>query len=239
MGNIGIVALAEAKKGVGGKANSLAILLRAGFNVPPGFVIRPEAKLDEAYAWFDKLGAQKVAIRSSAEAEDGQKDAWAGQFDTFLNVERKNLLEKIKACRRSAKSERAKAYAKGKGLKSGGVSVVVQAMVPADISGVGFSVHPVTQNKTQMVLEAVSGLAEKLVSGTVTPDTYVINKNSLEVSEQYLSSVNPLLDKQQIKEVATELIKIERLYRLPIDIEWSIAGNDLYILQARPITTLD
>lgn len=238
MANLGIVELSQAGKNGGGKASSLATLLRAGFKVPAGFVVYPEAKLDDIEDWFDKLGATSVAVRSSALAEDGQKDAWAGQFDTYLNVTKKDLNAKIKACRDSAKNDRAKAYAKEKGLTSGGVSVIVQAMVPAEISGVAFSAHPVTQNKDQLVIEAVHGLADALVSGEVTPDTYVINKSDTRIIEQHLSGQKPILPQQQLTKLAKKVSEIEKLYGFAVDVEWSIAAGQLYILQARPITTL-
>lgn len=230
---------------VGGKAESLCRLINAGFNVPAGFVVTTASQMkktpeleEEILDFFDKLGAQKVAVRSSATAEDGANDAWAGQFDTFLNVERSGLINAVKKCWASADSERAQAYAAEKGLQTGAVGVVVQAMVPAELSGVAFSVHPVTKDTKQMVIEAVSGLAEKLVSGTHTPDTYVVNKQSLELLEQYLVGHEQLLSKTQITEVVKQVLALEKLYKFGVDVEWSIAEDELFILQCRPITTL-
>lgn len=242
-----VVDLKAAKdiKLVGGKAYSLHRLINGGFNVPAGFVVTTAAKMkmsdelkSKILAEFDKLGSQKVAVRSSAVAEDGAKDAWAGQFDTFLNVERQGLIEAVEKCWRSANSARAKAYAKDKGIESGGVAVIVQAMVPASVSGVAFSVHPVSQDRRQMVIEAVEGLAEKLVSGTHTPDTYIIDKSNFDVLESHLAGNEPILQATRIKDVADKIKEIEILFGLPVDIEWSYLNKQLFILQARPITTL-
>jgi rifampicin phosphotransferase len=237
-----IVPLSKASdtKLVGGKAAALGRLIKAGLNAPPGFVITTLAnnhKLDFVLDEFDKLGAEKVAVRSSATAEDGAKDAWAGQLDTFLNVKRSELLDKVAACFKSASSDRAKAYAEQKNINSGKVAVIVQKMVPAHISGVAFSVHPVTNDRQQMVIESVSGLGEKLVSGTVTPNTYVINKTGA-IVEKHLASQNSNLSDSQLQNLARELVKIEDLFGFPVDVEWAISSGQLFILQSRPITTL-
>jgi len=229
----------------GGKAASLARLIQAGFRVPQGFVIttgsemKMNSKLEaQILDQFDKMEAEKVAVRSSAVAEDGKNDAWAGQFDTFLNIKRHDLIKTIKKCWGSAGSERAKAYAKNKGIKSGAVAVIVQEMVPSEVAGVAFSVHPVTQNEQDVVIEAVRGLGEKLVSGTATPDTYVINKESLDIETDRAASNQPILNKTELTEITRQIVKIEELYGLPVDVEWAFAKNMLYILQSRPITTL-
>lgn len=239
MDRSGVITLAKAADValVGGKAASLGKLMRAGFNVPAGFVVINSNEA-EILAAFDKLEANLVAVRSSAVAEDSFNDAWAGQFDTFLNVSREELIDKIRAVQNSASTERAKSYAKEKDIKSGKVAVIVQKMVPADISGVAFSAHPVTSNKGQIVVEAVSGLAEKLVSGDVTPDNYVLEKASLKVTNSILTGKEALLDKNELARLGKEIINVEKLYGRPMDIEWSFANGELYILQARPITTL-
>ncbi len=236
---------ADEVKLAGGKGAALAKMIQAGFRVPDGFVITTAAEImdesltDEILAAFDKLGAKKVAVRSSAIAEDGQKDAWAGQFDTFLNVKRDGLLEAIKKCRDSAGSERALAYAKNKGLESGGVAVVVQAMVPAEVAGVAFSVHPVTNNRNQMIIEAVEGLAESLVSGALTPDAYIIDKRSFKIVDSELTKSEPIITEAMLDKLASEISKIEGLYGFPVDVEWAFSKGQLFILQSRPITTLD
>jgi rifampicin phosphotransferase len=240
-----VVGLLEATdvKLAGGKAAGLAQMVKVGFRVPDGFVITTAAKTmdkpltDEVLAAFDKLGAKKVAVRSSAVSEDGVNDAWAGQMDTFLNVDKDGLIEAIQKCWRSAGSERALAYAKQKGIKAGCVAVIVQEMINGDVSGVAFSVHPVTNDKNQMVIEAVRGLADKLVSGETTPDNYIVDREG-QLIEQTIQETSPLLDKEQLSELSETIIKLEKYFGFPVDIEWTFANNELFILQSRPITTL-
>lgn len=225
---------------VGGKAKALGKLMRAGFNVPGGFVVTTKASTDlkPVLEKFDLLRADKVAVRSSAVAEDGANDAWAGQMDTFLNVTRDKLLDKIQACFESAKSDRAQAYAKEKNINAGKVAVIVQKMVPAEISGVAFSAHPVTGSLNQIVIEAVKGLGEKLVSGTATPDTYVMDKKNQSLIEKHLPRKEQHLPEAKLQELSQVVMKIEELFGFPVDVEWAYSNGQLFILQSRPITTL-
>lgn len=232
------LARAHGSKLIGGKAVALARLINAGFKVPEGFVVLSLENEDDVLAEFDKLDARKAAVRSSAAAEDGAKDAWAGQFDTFLNITRNELIDKISSCFDSVNSERAKAYAKDKKIQAGKVAVIVQKMVPAKISGVAFSANPVSKDLDQIVIEAVKGLGEKLVSGTASPDTYVVNKKSAKIIQEHLAGNRPKLQAQQLEEIVQTVGKIERLFGFPIDVEWAYAGGQLFILQSRPITTL-
>jgi len=247
MAGLAIVPLGqvESVQLIGGKARALSQLVEARFSVPPGFVITTEVcdvmtpALQQAiFDSFDLLNTQKAAVRSSAASEDGAKDAWAGQMDTFLNVKRAGLIAAVKNCWSSASSARAKAYAKQKGLAAGPVAVVVQAMVDGDFSGVAFSVHPVRQNRNQMVIEAVPGLAEPLVSGAVTPDTYVIDKRSGRLLEDHAMGGKNLLTNRQITVVAKAVGRLEQFFGFPVDVEWTFSDDELFILQSRPITTL-
>lgn len=230
---------------VGGKASALSELIRAGFEVPAGFVISTDSGTtmtdelrNDIVKNFDALGAKFVAVRSSAVAEDGVKDAWAGQLDTFLDVDRNSLIDAVKKCWDSANSPRAKAYAKQKKLVASKVAVMVQAMVKGDVSGVAFSVHPVTQNHDHVIIEAVSGLAEALVSGKVTPDIYLTNKITGKIIEKTTQAAQALLSDEQIVELASLIIQLEKHFGFPVDVEWTIVKGKLYILQSRPITTL-
>lgn len=236
-----LVSLHEAitpNSSAGGKANGLVKLMRYGHRVPEGFVILPNAELQdsEILGTFDQLGAQRVAVRSSAINEDGDNAAWAGQLETKLNVERDQLIDAIVVCRESASSARAQAYRTAHGQESGGVAVIVQRMLNSDISGVAFSKHPVT-GQDAVVIEAVYGLGEQLVGGTVTPDTYVIAE-PFTISEQHIAGAEPILNTEQIGAVTTLTRDIARQFGFQIDIEWAYEGGVLYVLQARPITTL-
>ena len=236
---------AASVKMVGGKADSLGQLIRNRLEVPPGFVVTSEAfqqmtvELKQSILeHFDELRVKTVAVRSSAVAEDGAKDAWAGQLDTFLNINRAGLIENIEKCWQSADSDRAKAYARQKNLKAGPVAVIVQAMVNGQVSGVAFSVHPVTKNPDHVVIEATPGLAEGVVSGTITPDNYVFDKKSGSVVDRTLAGTKTHLSNKQIKNVAVMVQKLESYSGFPVDVEWTFDGQKLFILQSRAITTL-
>lgn len=213
---------------------------------------------------FEKLGAKEVAVRSSATAEDSSIASWAGELETYLNVTRKNLLESVKKCWASLFTPRAIFYRFEKNLADAKVSVavVIQKMVQSEISGICFTVHPVTCDKNQLVIEAGYGLGEAIVGGMVTPDTYVIHKNSGEayILDKNISSQEMMIvktakgtkeakvpsakqEKQkltdaQILKLAEICLGIEKHYGKPQDIEWAIAKNKIYITQSRPITTL-
>ena len=220
---------------VGGKAGNL-MLLADTFLVPTGFVITPDEELDEQMLLnaFEKLDSSKVAVRSSAINEDGKDAAWAGQLETYLNVPLDGLLDAVRLCRESGESERAKSYAQQQGVTAGGVAVLVQQMVSPDVSGVAFSRHPVTSVKA-IVIEVVKGLADALVSGEVTPDTYVIRDRRIEA---HLASDTQLATDTQLYEIAGTVAQIEAKIGYPVDVEWAIQDDQLYILQARPITAL-
>jgi pyruvate,water dikinase len=230
---------------VGGKAASLAKLTRGGFNVPPGFVVSTKSGMEmttgletEILRSFDNLRLDKVAVRSSAVAEDSGSAAWAGQFDTFLNTSQADLIENIEKCWASAESDRAETYAHEKGLETGAVAVIVQSMIPADSAGVAFSVNPVTNDKNQIVIEAAIGLGEQLVSGQITPDDYLVHKGSWNITGKSFTTKNVVLNDPQITKIAKETAKIEELFGFPVDVEWALAADKLFILQSRPITTL-
>ena len=211
---------------------------------------------------FDKLGTKYVAVRSSATAEDSRIDSWAGELETYLNTTKENLIENIKKCWASLYTPRALFYRVKRGLrrKHVSVAVVVQKMIQSEVSGVCFTVHPVTKDKNQMVIEAAWGLGEILVSGQITPDTYVIEKESFNILD---ANINPQgkmiirakesnksvrvpktkreqqkLSEEQIGELSKLCVKIENHYKDPQDIEWALEKNKFYIVQSRPITAL-
>ncbi len=207
------------------------------------------------------LKAKFVAVRSSATAEDSKTASWAGELETYLNVTEKNVVAMVKKCWSSLFTPRAIFYRYEKKLhkKQVSVAVVIQTMVQSEVSGISFTVHPVTKDYNQMVLEAGLGLGEAIVSGSVTPDTYVVHKDDLSivdinVSEQAFALVrgktggtirtnSSKLKKQkltgrQIVELAKICKNIEKHYKHPQDIEWAYAGGKFYITQSRPITTL-
>lgn len=217
---------------------------------------------------FDELGAEYVAVRSSATAEDSEVASWAGELDTFLNTERHTVLDKVKECWSSLFTPRAIFYRYEKNLAESyvGVAVVIQKMVQSDISGIAFTVHPVTQDYDQMIIEAGYGLGEAIVSGQVTPDSYVVIKSEMSILDIHVGHQLKKLVKnettggsddktnvwvelgvegekqkltgKQIIQAAEQFMIIEKHYGFPCDIEWAIESGELYITQSRPITTL-
>lgn len=217
----------------------------------------PTAVGEEILQAFDSLGAEFVAVRSSATAEDSSSASWAGELDTYLNTKREQVLKKVRECWSSLFTPRALFYRHEKGLIYAHVSVavIIQKMVQSEISGIAFTVHPVTEDPDQMIIEAALGLGEAIVGGLVTPDSYVISKSELTILDISIGEQSKMLSKagwtelrensaqqkltgKQIIELAELCKKIENHYGFPCDIEWAFANDQFYITQSRPITTL-
>ena len=208
---------------------------------------------------FFELGVEFVAVRSSATAEDGASAAWAGQLDTFLNTTSKDLIPNVQKCWASLFTPRAIFYRFEQGLDTTDISVavVIQKMVQSEVSGVAFSVHPVTQDRNQLIIEAGWGLGEAIVSGSITPDSYVLTKDDWQILDVNVSEQEKMvgqdgwtevsiekrgaqkLTSQQIIELGKLVAKIEDHYGFPVDVEWALEGGKFYITQSRPITTLN
>jgi len=227
----------------GGKGANLGELTKAGFRVPNGFVIiasayskfYPElsAELEkELLAAFRKLGVGKVAVRSSALAEDSPTASFAGQHSSFLDVGGGELLDSVKKCWDSLYTQRAVAY-RGKTKEKLSIAVVVQEMISADKAGVIFTINPVTQDKEQIIIEVVKGLGEKLVSGQVTPANYIVSKGL-----RILERKGALLSDKELLELAKLAIKVEEHYNYPQDIEFAIKKREVWLVQTRPVTGL-
>jgi pyruvate,water dikinase len=204
-----------------------------------------------------------VAVRSSAADEDGGSASFAGQHETYLNVVGEEAVaQAVVRCWASARSERVLAYRRQQGMTTQniGVAVLVQQLVSADISGVVFSANPITGNASAVMINASWGLGESLVSGAVTPDTYLVDKRNLEIVARHIGAKErmtirsaagtcevdvprflrslPVLNDQQINEMAQLAIDLEQAMGWPVDVECAIERNQLYLLQCRPITTL-
>lgn len=228
---------------VGGKAAGLAELTHHGLNVPPAFVIlnaKPDEFPDDLDAHYDAIGGGKVAVRSSAIGEDGEDSSFAGQYETILNVEGYEALRKaIVDCVQSLDSDAATAY-KTEQADLGDVEmcVVVQRMVDARAAGVLFTADPVTGRHDRLIIDAVEGLGEALVSGEVTPDHYELDiDNQLVRSE--LTGGTSILDQSAIEALAKGARDAASSMTPLLDMEWAIdQSGELFWLQARPITTL-
>ncbi|MSU75844.1 MAG: hypothetical protein EXS55_05015 [Candidatus Magasanikbacteria bacterium] len=209
-----------------------------------------------------------VAVRSSATAEDSAVASWAGELETYLNTTRENVVERVKQCWSSLFTPRAIFYRHEKNLIDHYVSVavVIQKMVQSEISGIAFTVHPVTEDYDQMIIEAGLGLGEAIVGGQITPDSYILAKSEMRIldinvstqTRKFIKKKNTPTDEsanewaelseaegskqkltgKQIIEAAKLFIAIEKHYGFPCDIEWAMEKNVLYITQSRPITTL-
>lgn len=201
-----------------------------------------------------------VSVRSSATTEDQADASFAGQQSSFINIKgNKELIQKVKECFASIFTARSIFYRKKKGFDNlVGIAAIVQKMVNSDKSGVIFSRHPV-KNDDEILIEAVFGQGEGIVSGKIKPDQYTTSRN-LEIIEEKISnkkiaiirtsggltktiqltpekSNQRVLKTYEIKQLAEYAIKLEDHYKKPQDIEFAIENEDIYILQTRPITT--
>jgi len=205
-----------------------------------------------------------VAVRSSATAEDLPDASFAGQQETYLNVTRTGLLERVRDCWASLFTQRAIYYRREQGFSHErvNIAVVVQAMVDAEKSGVMFTSHPTTGDP-QAIIESAWGLGEAVVSGAVSPDKYVVDRHSGEVTEATVATKKVMYvrddetgetieravpddrrDERVLSEAELDQLvglgeEVEAHYDTPQDVEWAIADDELYVLQSRPITTID
>jgi phosphohistidine swiveling domain-containing protein len=244
---------------VGNKAANLA-RLAAHFRVPPGFCIdtavhetlgaatkqdgpeRRELRSIVAagcrtLAEVTGAAEPKVAVRSSAIGEDGTESSFAGQHETILNVRGvEAVTDAVLECWRSAANERATAYRKARGIDAPArIAVLVQEMVPAKVSAIAFGVDPVTQDRSVVVIDAATGLGDRIAAGDVTPDRYVVRKADLAFVERPESGA---LSDDDAHAIARLVAELERHNEGAVDVECAIAGGELFLLQCRPVTTL-
>ena len=218
------------------------------------------AQIAEAYARLGD-GDVPVAVRSSATAEDSEAASFAGQQETYLHVRGVDeIVERIRDCWSSFFTERALFYRREKGsLTDLGMAVVVQRMVEPDVSGVMFTIDPTKGRRDRMVVEAVFGLGEGVVSGQLTPDHYVLARDGRlkrtrlhaqpyaivhdpagGIREQELAPERgeaQTLGEDQLARLAKVGIDLEERLGGPQDIEWAIQDDELFVLQSRPVTT--
>ena len=226
----------------GGKAHGLKQLMDWQLPCPDGFVILdanrsvPEAELA---AFYRQLGEGKVAVRSSAPGEDGEQASFAGQYATLLDVQGlDHLRSAIEQCAASLHSARADAYQHDQHIAPATMCVVVQKMVDAAVAGVLFTVDPVSNRYDRLVIDAVCGLGEALVSGEATPDHYEFDESG-GLCYQDLVGEKALLSSQQQQLLVAQARRAEQLAGQPLDMEWAIDHDgQVHWVQARPVTTL-
>jgi phosphohistidine swiveling domain-containing protein len=272
---------------VGGKAKNLRELELADMNVPSWVVIPktilstqlpetidhrtvdtylkkaevPEELTDELKQHFGESFASKsYAVRSSAVDEDGSSHSFAGQYESHLHVRFDEIPAKVKSVWQSVNSERVVAYRNENNLPlQFDIAVIVQEMVPAEVSGVAFGINPVSGDLTGKVISAVFGLGEGLVSGELDADNYTVtsvgiisdisNKSyALHYSEEAgkvikteiteTKKAQAVLTEDQVLEISTILDKLKEKFGKPQDIEFAFYNSELFLLQTRPITTL-
>jgi phosphoenolpyruvate synthase/pyruvate phosphate dikinase len=268
---------------VGSKAAQLSQLAN-DYRVPPGFSVAAaaydpehspgmplpavvETEVAAAYGALSRdVGVPDVpvAVRSSALDEDGELASFAGQHETELNVVGADaVLGAVARNWASARNERALAYRRQQELETAGVrlAVLIQQLVLADASAVVFSANPITGDRDEVVVTASWGLGESVVSGTVTPDTWVVRKADLAVKEERIGAKERMtvavsggtrevavprllrgrasLSEAQVVELAKLAVELEGKMGRPVDVEAAYAGELLYLLQSRPITTLE
>ncbi len=228
---------------------------------PPAEIV---SEIREAYAVLGE-DVPAVAVRSSANAEDLPDMSFAGQQDTYLNVRGEEaLIAAVRNCWSSLWTPRAISYRHQMGIDQDAVAmaVVVQHMVPSDVSGILFTVNPATGERSEMIVNASFGLGEAVVGGQVTPDTYVVDRESLTSKETTIGTkeqkivydgdqgtrlediaeverAQSSLSEEALEELASRALDIEQLFDgVPQDIEWAISDGKLWLLQSRPITNL-
>jgi len=228
------IGAADAER-VGGKAANLGELKRAGFNVPDGFAVIGDPG-DEVADALQVLGGGPVAVRSSAVAEDLADASFAGQYETYLNLHGSNAIRKaIADCRTSAASTRVASYraSRAEGAR-GEIAVLVQRMVDAESAGVAFTANPVTGDRSEVLVSAVRGLGERLVSGEAQADEWVVR----EAKAQSRRSAEKAISAEQVVAVADVARSAAAHFGRPQDVEWAYAGGALFVLQSRPMTAL-
>ena len=225
----------------------------------------PDDQKQDVLAAFDDLnGDPVVAVRSSATAEDLPDASFAGQQETFLNITREDLLDRVKRCWASLFTQRAIYYRQEQGFAHDqvNIAVVVQRMVDAEKSGVMFTSHPST-GAPQLIVEAAWGLGEAVVSGSVTPDNYVFDRTDDQLDDVTVATKKIMCvrdeetgetveravsdDRQDQRVLSDDEIRalrdlgerVEDHYGGPQDVEWAIVDGDIHMLQSRPVTTID
>jgi pyruvate,water dikinase len=221
-----------------------------------------KAAVCEAYATLMARREVACAVRSSAVSEDGAAASFAGLYETFLNVRGDaDIIDRLHRCYVSLWAERAVGYrARNGGGHDEAMAVVIMYLVPSETAGIAFTAHPVTGSRDTVVINSSWGLGEAIVSGRVTPDCFLVTKETWQIAEREIypkeiatypdgagtadlpverSKRNePSLTDAQAADVARLAAAVETHYGAPQDVEWAFAAGQLYLLQSRPITTL-
>ena len=236
---------------VGVKAANLSAVMAAGFPVPDGVVLTAQALGDALTGvpddvpvpsslerWvteaLERLGPGPVAVRSSGIAEDLADASYAGQYETVLRVEGLGaVVAAVRRCWASASAARVAVYKRARSA-SPRMAVLIQRLVPADAAGVAFTANPVSGARDETLVSAVLGLGDRLVSGEVTPDEWIVRGDRAECRRGSSGAI----DAETARSIADLAGRLEVLFGAPQDVEWAVAADTLFVLQARPITAL-
>lgn len=228
------VPLREAGIACGAKAAMLGRLLRAGFAVPDGFALPVGSGAGwerELTGVLATLGGSRFAVRSSAPGEDGSEASFAGQFRTALNVSSDEVEAQVR--RTAAAVDEARTYAGAVGRPvPRGIAVIVQRMLVPDAAGVAFTRDPISGRRA-VVLEAVRGLGDRLVSGQVSPERWRIAPGG----GPRPAATPEVLSAEQAVTVSRVAMRAEEVLGGGRDLEWALTGTQVWVLQARPITS--
>ena len=222
---------------VGSKAANLSFLKRSGYSIPQGWVLPGGEDLEQIVEFFNPTEQEPLVVRSSAIGEDSKTSSAAGQYLSILNItSRSKLLEAIIDCRESYHSQ-GQVYRQSHGSSSDhDLAIIVQKQIRGIYSGVVFSRDPVDSLNPSVIIEALPGQADQVVSGRVIPQRYQVDLTEPIVTN---SSQDATIALDLIIEVAKLSRELEALWHgLPQDLEWTYDGEQLWLLQARPITTL-
>ena len=230
---------------LGGKGYNLALLADAGIPIPDSLVVSHASNLSDLspedrnnlQRFVEQAGS--LAVRSSALGEDGNKNSFAGIFDSYLNVAAKDVIGKIAAVRNSLISDRHRTYAEGKSINPAEkMSVVLQEMILPDFAGILATSNLLRDDRNIIILEAVRGLADSMAAGFETPTSIRVNKITRQC--RVLQDGGQALTEPEQDEIVSLLLpyadQIESLYDIPMDIEWAIRNGEVFILQTRPLT---
>lgn len=218
-----------------------------------------KSAVDAALAKFNQKG-ELFAVRSSSPEEDLDGSSFAGGYETVLGVTKAGIEEAVKKAFASCLDQRVAVYKKQHGFdfRNPKIAVAVQTQVASDVAGVGFSLNPISNSYDEAVINSNWGLGETVVAGIATPDSFIVDKNDLNIiqkqlgaketsikllpgggTEEYVDSAQICLSltDDQVKELAKLINQVEKSYGRPMDIEWAFSGGEMFLLQARPITT--
>ncbi len=231
---------------IGGKAYSIAKLSEYNIEVPKGIILPKQI-----WKYYEKtedkeflrniikdvsncIKARRYVVRSSAIGEDSKDFSWAGCFESILDIEETQLESAIIECGKSLNGQRVQVYQKlhNNINKIEHIAILIQEYIDADWSGVCFSSNPVTGNEEECIIEYQKGKSGSVVGGYGEPITVIIDKNNKTVNEETDMPVN------YIRKIFEKVKEIYNIWKVPVDVEWVIKDEKLYITQTRPITTI-